>query len=217
MGKKRQRAKTTPPKKTKDLLPMDDPLQDEADLAEIQKTMAEVKKLEALKAQKLIERGQLLEQLTGKTSALKQDTAHLTQTTHQLERFIEAKNRHLNSILIGMAGSALGAGYGFLMGYSWPLMMVSGILTGSLTYGLSTFASKIIEKVISIGDWFKTLSGMHLASSSVRTRQVVNKEQQQKIQGLSPRGIYSQFQYIKEQKQLAMQQQKRPTRKINLR
>ncbi len=142
--------------------------QEIADLEQVKQDMEAVKKLEALKAQQLIERGQLLEQATGKATELNQDTAKLTQTAHQVQRYEEAKDHHLNSILIGMGGVAIGAGYGFLMGYSWPLMVVFGVLAGSLTYGLSTFASKILEKVVSVGDWFKSFSTRQFSSSPQR-------------------------------------------------
>lgn len=147
--------------------------QEQADLDKIKENMAAIKQLEAQKAQALIERGQLLDQVTGKTTQLQQATADLNKTTLKVERIVEAKNHHLNSILIGMAGVALGAGYGFLMGYSWPLMIVFGILAGSLAYGLSTFASKIWEKLVSVGDWFRSFRPTQFGSSPHKTYELL--------------------------------------------
>ncbi|MBS0286527.1 MAG: hypothetical protein JSR17_04475 [Proteobacteria bacterium] len=139
--------------------------QAKADLADFKKTQVEVE-------EQLIIRGQLLDKLNDQATDLKTDTQKLNEDAHKLERFEEAQNHHLNSILIGMGGMALGAGYGFIMGYSWPLMVVFGVLAGSLTYGLSTFATKIMEKVVGVGDWIKSFSGgLHFSHSPRKTYQ----------------------------------------------
>ncbi len=156
---------------------VDAPLTDEqrARLEEARQHISAFKKQEADNAEKLIERGELLDKLNSTTTDLKQQTETFQETAHKVERFEEAKNNHYTSIIIGLVGVMLGGLYGLIMGYSWPLMVVFGVLAGSLTYGLSTLVTKTGERFIAIGDWFKGFSLFNRAISDNRTEHVFEK------------------------------------------
>ena len=141
-------------------------LSEEAKLiAQINADLEAAKKQEAENQQKLIERGSKLEQLTTDTSKLTVVTENFKTDAKKLERVEEARNHHYTSILVGFGGFALGALYGFLMGYAWPMMVVFGAIGGTFTYGLSTLLTGVEEKVVSLKDSFRPLSWLHLAKS----------------------------------------------------
>lgn len=145
------------------------PAEEEAKLiAQINADLEATKKQEAENQQKLIERGSKLELLNSDTSKLSTVTENFKTDAKKLERVEEAKNHHYTSILIGFGGFAIGAVYGFFMGYAWPMMMVFGAVGGTFTYGLSSLLTGVEEKVVSIGDSFRPLSWLHLVRTSGR-------------------------------------------------
>jgi hypothetical protein len=114
----------------------------------------------------LIARGAKLEQVTADTDKLAGVAANFKSDAHKLERVEESKSNHYTSILIGLGGFAVGAAYGFFMGYALPMMLVFGALAGTFSYGLSSLVYGVEEKVTDIEDSFRPLSWLHLAKSA---------------------------------------------------
>ncbi len=173
----------------------DDDPDREKEMAEIAAELEKVKKLEADKAQLLIQRGQLLDKLTSGTTELKQNSETFQTAAHQVERVEEAKNHHLTSILIGMGGFALGVLYAFLSGYTWPLMLVFGALGGTLTYGVSSVLTGSWDKLVGVGDAIRTFSWFQSKATPYKEREVIAPSPQlEKEPDISkPKGILPGF------------------------
>ncbi len=177
-------AKVTPPSN-------DDDPDREKEMAEIAAELEKIKKLEADKAQLLIERGQKLDKLTSGTTELKQNSEAFQGVAHQVERVEEAKNHHLTSVLIGIGGGALGALYAFLAGYSWPLMLVFGALGGTLTYGVSSILTGTWDKIVGIGDTIRTFSWFQSTVTQYKGREVnAPSNQQGKAPAISVQKVF---------------------------